>query len=1102
MPLQFIPGPPGSGKTAHCLKEIERFHTQPPSGNTPLYYLVPEQFSLQSERLLLTKRAATVRVQVLSFNRLAYRLFSAMGGPPGRIADELAKAMILRKVLFENADAFVYYQSAHDKQGFIDTLAKTLTELNHYRVTAEDLLLRVTGGSGIVGGLGIAGAPETRKGRDSAPLSAKSVAGIPPLTRHDVPEMPGDPALSAKLSDLSLILTKYREAVDGRYLLTDDLLDLLAQRLEVTEGALPLLDGAHIWVDGFSGFTPQERLVLLYIMKRAAYMGVTLTTRDTQRFIDPLCETPRTTQEKLSHAAIQAGIELLPLIYMEDNFRHAHNPGMAFFVAHFTPTAGVGKAKIYNAGNEGAFAAGAVSMREGGDSGDRLRLQGSGIPSLPHSRQQPFNPTPPPTHVINNPPIELIPARDPYDAVLSAASRIREWVRTRGYRFNDIAVLCGDRTRYEGILRLTFDRLRIPLFVDTETDILSHPLTELIRAAFEIINRNYSMDGIFRFLKTGLVGLPQDDVDILENHAMAHGINGYRWRYEMANPIAEAARRHMMRVLVDFERVKRKSTVETVCRKVFDLLYALDVPGTLSRWFDERMADGDPETARIHKQVWPKICEVFDKLAEILGGTTVTPFEFASLLDAGFAQVGLGRIPPTLDQVVLGDMGRSRYPEVKAMIVLGANEGVLPPLPAAQGLFTDDERERLRNSDLELAPDIANRANEQYYALYCALSQPADTLAFIYAESEPGGKVIRPSPILRAIRVQFPMVLPKAAAPIREYTSFTPTQIERKLPMLSPASVNRLFGPVIYTAASRLEAYARCPFAYYMTYLLKAKPRKRYEIMPADLGSLFHDVVASFARRYRWQPRTKAEIKDIVGSIVKELVPENEGSDATVYHGSARNRYILDKAQRVCTASVWALNEYIRQGEYTPAYTEIDLPPAPPVPLDNGRSLSLSGRIDRADLLDAKNGDTYVRIIDYKSGHARFNPNEVRNGTQLQLMLYLNAMLKSPELQHKNPKPGGVFYFPIDDPLLRTDHLLDDIAREAGLLKAFKMSGADFTDANSFDDLNRDANEKMKDLTLRLTEGIIAPAPCISGGKTPCDYCKYGAACKHGFGGY
>ena len=98
--MHFILGSPGLGKTTYCLDEINSLV----DGNAPLYYLVPEQFSLQSERLLLAERTAAVRVQVLSFNRLAHRLFTMMGGPPGKLADDLGKQMLLRKVIFEAAD--------------------------------------------------------------------------------------------------------------------------------------------------------------------------------------------------------------------------------------------------------------------------------------------------------------------------------------------------------------------------------------------------------------------------------------------------------------------------------------------------------------------------------------------------------------------------------------------------------------------------------------------------------------------------------------------------------------------------------------------------------------------------------------------------------------------------------------------------------------------------------------------------------------------------------------------------------------------------------------------------------------------------------------
>jgi ATP-dependent helicase/DNAse subunit B len=159
--------------------------------------------------------------------------------------------------------------------------------------------------------------------------------------------------------------------------------------------------------------------------------------------------------------------------------------------------------------------------------------------------------------------------------------------------------------------------------------------------------------------------------------------------------------------------------------------------------------------------------------------------------------------------------------------------------------------------------------------------------------------------------------------------------------------------------------------------------------------------------------------------------------------------------------------------------------------------LSLTGRIDRADLLTAGDGHTYVRIIDYKSGRARFDPEEVRRGTQLQLMLYMNALMGSDRLRPLNPRPGGVFYFPIDDPLLKTDRLLTEAEREAGLLKSFALSGLDFTqDPDAFDRLGSEAEHTIKELGLRLTQGDITPAPYKRGRKCVCDYCGHDAVCK------
>ena len=1036
MAMQFILGKPGTGKTTLCLREIH----QRLDGNAPLYYLVPEQFSLQSEKLLLTGRNAATQVQVLSFNRLAYRLFATFGGAPGKLADDLGKQMLLRKVLFEVAENLTYYKNAAGKHGFVDSLAHTITEMNQYCVTASDLQLRA----------------------ENSP-----------------------PALAAKLTDIAEISRAYRRLVTGRYLLTDDMLDILCLKLDVLQqenAVLPLLDGAYFWVDGFSGFTPQERQVLKYIMKRAASVSVTLTT-DLQ---SPSLSPPQITMEKLTKLANDSNIPIKPAVLLEENFRQGESPMLAHFVENFTMLPAKGRDITWTMDENDTAA---------------------------------------------NSSIEIISSPDRYAAVNTAASCVLELVQKNGYRFRDIAILCGDRAHYEKVLQTTFDRLNIPLFVDTEMDILSHPLTELIRSALDIFVRNRSRESVFCFLKTRMTGIPIETVDILENYALEHGTSSYRWRYPFKNPVAEQARAQLLALLNNFSWSKNgtnsKDTVQNYCQGIFDMLYALNVPATLQRWYDAHTAMGDHATAKTHMQIWPKICEIFDKLVEMLGDEKVTIRTFAATLDAGFSQVGLGRVPPTTDQVVLGDIGRSRYPQIKAMIVLGANENVLPPTPSQSGLFTDNERQALRNTGVELAAESMYRMAESYYSLYCALSQPREKLMLVYSQAETSGKPLRPSPIIGRLQEMFPGLKAKPAPEISEYGKVKPPPPQ--ITTLSHISTSRLYGDSIITAASRLESFARCPYAYFMTYILKAKPRKRFEVLPTDLGSLFHDVLAQFSKRV-WENGNndtvlnRGEITRHVDEIISSLTVESG-----LYHDNARNSHVLNKVRRVAAASIWALCEHIRMGQYAPTLAEQEIRTRDGIPLANGKTLTLTGFVDRVDTLEA-DGEEYIKIIDYKSGNTKFSIEDARKGIQLQLMIYMNVLAAM-----RNAKPGGIFYFPIDDPILSTDVALNDEVLEAGLLKQYKMSGIALAEEatitgldknlgpgvssnvvpvainkdgrykksarptalnlDEFLALGQEVEGKIKELGERMTGGDISALPYTKGQKSPCNFCNYGAIC-------
>jgi len=1025
MILQFIIGGPGSGKTTHCLNAINDALNN--HLNRRIIYLVPEQFSLQSERALVSSRyrAALTNIKVLSFNRLAYNLLSELGVKTGKVMDDLGKHMLLRKVLFDIDDDLMFYKNAMMKKGFIDSLSQTITELTQHRITAID-------------------------------LSAKS------QQQSEV--------LKAKMLDVSLIFKKYKETIRNRFLLPDEMLEVLCQSLDDPETeCIDLLDGAEVWVDGFSGFSPSELEVLKHILKRVTKLTITLTSRDRQDFTDELSQIPRDTMTQLIDIAKQVKAECLPIMNMEVNHRHIHAPGLK----HFTDSFYVHDAAQY----------------------------------------------------ANQKNITLIHASDKYAAVYETAILVCDLVKHHRMDYQDIALLCADKTTYEKIIVNTFERYHIPVFIDTEVSILMHPLTELIRSLLDMYVHHFSQESVFRFLKTGFTNFSADEIDLLENYVIAHGTVHYKWLYHFSDARIDTLRIKFMEQLEPVSKLRNKHSAEDFTRILVDFLLSLNIPDQLLTRYDQSIINEEHEQARRHKQIWPKICSIFDKLVEMLGDVVMDVQLFAQILDAGFSQASLGIIPPTMNQIIVGDAQRSRYPQIKAMIVLGANDGMFPAHPIGSGLFTDFERELLINSALNLSEGNIHRIREQYYGMFCALSQPSEKLMLITTETEPGGKPMKPAAIVKMLKELYPTIGVHKAHTFHEAgIDYNGSSFE----ILSNNVLTKLFPEEVSVSASRLEAYVRCPFQYYVHYLLKIKPREKFEVLPADLGEMYHGIISAFSSALKKNSDYQySEIKSMVADYVQQNIDKS-----SIYQDSARNEFVLKRVINIAARSIWALCQQLRRGNFNLVHSELQINQLDPFILPNGKQLKLRGIIDRVDKMSF-DANELIKIIDYKSGQAKFNIHEVRLGLQLQLMLYMNIILSNMQHTGVQVKPAGLFYFPISDPIVDADKYLSDEQRDDQLLKKFQLSGLIIDDAVSeldntlspgndslvipakinkdgrfsksnrqnivsapdFEALSKEVDGIIKNIGQRITCGEIMAKPLIYGTKNPCVYCDFSSIC-------
>lgn len=685
-----------------------------------------------------------------------------------------------------------------------------------------------------------------------------------------------------------------------------------------------------------------------------------------------------------------------------------------------------------------------------------------------------------------------------------AAGQILSLVREKGLRYRDIAIVTNAMSAYEKGLKGILSEAGIPCFVDSRRDISSHPLILLVNSLLECVVYDFRYEAVFSYLKTGLTPMAQEDMDILENYVLAYGIKGYKWKKDVwtygFQPGQEAEQAYLndlrVQVMTPFApllALKRKKNLP-LRDWVTALVVQLDTLGIaqkLTALSEAAAAKGNAAKAEEHRQIWQILMDVLQKAVEILGDAPMSLDTFARILSAGLEESSMGLIPPTADSLLVGDIERSRLPDIKALLVLGVNDGILPAPAENTGIFTETEREALTAAGMELAPDGKRKLFEEQFLIYRGLTKPSHALYLTYANGDTEGKALFPSSLIARIGKMYPTlteerddVLPLSAltpggcfhqlgAQMRKHVEESPMepmwqdiysyfattpQWQQRLSLLrqgfsvhdrrqklSPKTAKSLYGKNILSSVSRLERFAACPFAYFAEYGLKARPRQLYQLRTPDLGNLFHQVLEQFAATLKkdgisWQTLTQEETERRMDAAVDEAAP-HLGNEILL--DSAANRYLIKRLKRISRRAGWTLVRHIQSGMFEPAGYEVGFGPheaLPPIVIGmaDGSKLILRGKIDRVDLLDAE-GNKFVKIIDYKSGTKAFDFQDIYYGLQLQLLLYLDAYLKNHETE--SYRPGGVFYFRITDPTLSVTEELSTEELETMLYSKMQMSG-------------------------------------------------------------
>ncbi len=362
--------------------------------------------------------------------------------------------------------------------------------------------------------------------------------------------------------------------------------------------------------------------------------------------------------------------------------------------------------------------------------------------------------------------------RDVNDEMAFTVREIKRLVREKGYRYQDIAVVTGDIEQYSDAAKRSFSGAGIPCFIDYKKDILNNPFVEMLRAAIAVVVEDFSYESVFRYLRTGLSDIKEEDTDLLENYVLATGVRGcsrykepftrgYKSREKVDQERINQARAQVIGELLPlYTALKDKDkTLADYTRALYELGVRLNAGKKLKEEFNRFNEAGLPLIAKEYEQVYRIVMELYDQMVLLLGTEHCTAGEFQEILESGLMEVKVGLIPPGIDEVVIGDTERTRLKGIKVLFFVGVNEGIIPKTIGSGGILSDIERELLINNDIELAPTKRQQAFTEQFYIYLNMTKPKEKLYITYHKVNGEGKAVNPSFLIGRLRQIFPELL-------------------------------------------------------------------------------------------------------------------------------------------------------------------------------------------------------------------------------------------------------------------------------------------------------------------------------------------------------
>lgn len=861
-----------------------------------------------------------------------------------------------------------------------------------------------------------------------------------------------DTYLETKLNDVYTVYSKFQEKITDNYIDENDSLTMLNQQLDATN----MFKDTEIYIDEFVGFTKQEYDIISKLLNMASKLVITVTSdeiRKNQEASNDIFYSNKETIEKILKLAKNVGVKVEEPILLNEIHRFKSEE-----LKHI-------EKNLYN------------------------------FPYKKYNKE------------TEN--IKIFLANNQYSEIEEVARRIVELVRNAQYRYRDIAVITKNIDTYSNLCKAIFKKYDIPVYIDEKRDLTQNILVKYIISILDIFSRNWSYDSVFNYIKCGFLNISLDDIYMLESYALKWEVKGNRWYKEDWNfhdedEIGKDTIEHIneirKKVVNPLVRLKNNLSGNKTARQISENLYNFLIENSIDKILGEKVKKLNElqqvDIAAEYETSWRVVMQVLDEIVLVFGEENITFENYMQILKTGLGETKLGTIPMAQDEVTVGDVDRSRSHKIKAVFIIGLNDGMFPSVNKSEGFLNDDDRAKIKQNGVELAKGTIDRIYEDNFNIYKAFTTAEEKIYLSYSSSDMEGKSLRPSILISRMKKIFENLdedsdiinrkseistkestfeellinlrdfrdgkeIPKVWFNIYNIYNESPewhdklesavrglnyTNVPEKI---RKENIDKMYGNILKTSISRLEQYSGCPFSYYLKYGLKLNDKETFKVEAVDTGSFMHDVVDSFfaimeERNISLKQITDDELEKIVSEIITDKLKLNRNY---IFTTTAKYTVLAQRLKRVVIMSIKHIVQSIKQSEFDVFGHEVEFggkgqyEPIT-VTTKDGKRVEIIGKIDRVDILKNPDG-TYVRIIDYKSSVKNIDLNQVVAGLQLQLLTYLNETCKVEDFI-----PAGVLYFNLTNPTIGAEKNMTDEEIEAKIRQEFKMKGLILADVN------------------------------------------------------